>query len=322
MTKPLILGSSNAGTWRDCHEKYRLRYVEHLVPKKPDMKTTFGSAFHHAADMYYKTQDMQQSQEEFVKVARTADLPLSMDHETKENPRSIERGINLFEAWVAKYEKEPFKLMRKPDGTPFTELRFTLNIGEYNGIQIAVTGTIDKIVEAGNRIYVLDIKTTRRALSQFQNSMRPNHQLTGYFAGAREFLGEKVFSVGYDAIFISKRKPNTKKGGWFNYGVDFEKDFMRTFTTRSEKDVELWQKNMLDDAVDILRNMEDRPEAPWSMNAPTACWRYGRCDYLDVCNHNRDKIVIDSLYERKEWKPYADSRDDWTEEGDDESNGS
>ena len=201
MSKPLILGSSNAGTWRDCHEKYRLRYVEHLVPKKPDMKTTFGSAFHGAADTYYKTEDMEQSLEKFVDVARTADLPQSMDHETKENPRSIERGINLFEAWVAKYEKEPFKLMRKPDGTPFTELRFTLNIGEYNGIQIAVTGTIDKIVEAGNRIYVLDIKTTRRGLSQFQNSMRPNHQLTGYFAGAREFLGDKVFSVGYDAIF-------------------------------------------------------------------------------------------------------------------------
>src|SRR4030095_1924620 len=178
--------------------------------------------------------------------------------------------------------------------------------------------TIDKIVEAGSRIYIPDIKTTRRSLSQFQNSMRPNHALTGYFVGAKQVLGDKVFAVGYDAIFISSRMPNNKKGGWFVHGIDIEKDFMRSFSTRSQRDVDIWYKITIQDTRDLIRDMESDQEAPWSMNAPAACSRYGRCDYMDSCIHNQDPTVIDSFYQREEWRPYAQAREEWEV---DESNG-
>jgi PD-(D/E)XK nuclease superfamily len=313
---PIVVGASSLATYRDCHEKYRNRYVELLVPKKRDLKVTFGSAFHAGADTYYRTNDIDQAEEAFVKVAKEADLPLMMDDSAE--PRSVERGISLLRAWVERWQDEPFTLLRRKDGEPMTELRFTVELFEYKGFPVVYSGVIDKIVEAGGRIYIPDIKTTRRGLSQFQNSMRPNHQLTGYYYGAKHVLPEgKVFAVGYDAVFISERKPNPKKARtedkWWAYGIDIKKDFMRTFTTRSDRDLEIWKRLIINDTWDIIRDIES-DEPVWSMNAPAACTRYGRCEYTDLCVHNQDPIVRDSLYERKEWQPYAESREDYSEE--------
>lgn len=308
LDRPLILGSTSLGTYRDCHEKYRLHYEEMLVPKELEPKKTFGSAFHAAADVYYQTGDVEKAELAFIKVAKKADLPLTID---SKEPRSIERGLTLLHAWIFKWKDEPFRIMRRPDGSPLTEIRFTIPLFEHNGYPVVYSGMIDKIVEARDRVYVLDIKTTTRSLSQFQNSMKPNHQLTGYFVGAQDVLPEgKVFSVGYDAVFISKRQPNPRGDVWLKQGVDIKDDFMRTFTTRSDNDVRLWRKQVVDDAWDVIHDIENT-KVPWSMNAPTACWRWGRCEYMDSCLHNQDPIVIASKYQKQDWKPYADSRGDW-----------
>jgi hypothetical protein len=308
LNRPLVVGASSLATYRDCHEKYRNRYVELLIPKKPESKRSFGTAFHAAVDTYYRTEDVDKAETAFVAIAKEADLPLTMD---SDEPRSMERGLALFNAWLTRWKNEPFRLLRRPDGTPFTEIRGTIPLFEHNGFPVVYSFTIDKIVEAGGRIYIPDVKTTRRSLSQFQNSMRPNHQLTGYFAGAKQVLGDKVFAVGYDAIFISTRQPNPKKGGWWAHGIDIDKDFMRSFSTRSQRDIDIWYDMTIRDTQDLIRDIEAEREAPWSMNAPAACSRYGRCDYMDSCIHNQDPIVISSLFQKEDWKPYADSRLEW-----------
>lgn len=321
MTAPaaLVWSGSTLETFRDCEEKYRFRYEEHLIPKKilgREVKRSFGTAFHAAVETYHKSDgDIDQAELAFIKVAREADLPLTID-ETDE-PRTVERGLALFHAYLDRWKNEPFRLLRDKDGKPYVEIRFSLHLFDYKGIPVLYAGIIDKIVEAGARIYVPDLKTTRRGLSQFQNSMRPNHKLTGYYVGAKSILGDKVFAIGHDAVFISKRKPNPKKGGWMAHGVDIEKDFMRTYTTRSQTDVDIWLRATIRTILDIIKRREEE-EGPWDQNAPLACWRYGRCDYLDACLHNRDPIVMDSFYEKSEWHTIAEARADAEEEPSDE----
>jgi hypothetical protein len=312
ITGPVVVGASRLSTFRDCHEKDRLRYVELLVPKQKETKRSFGTAFHAAVETYYNTESIEESERAFVKIAKESDMPVNMD---EDDARTQERGIALFHAWLEKWQHEPFKLVRGPDGKPYTEKRFSIHLFDYRGHPVLYSGTIDYITEAGGRIYIPDVKTTRRSLSSFQKSMRPNHALTGYYVGAKTILGDRVFAVGYDAIFISERKPNPKKGGWWAFGIDIEKDFMRSFTTRSQTDVDVWYDLVCEDTMDLIRCMESGRE-PWSMNAPTACWRYGRCEYLDICFHNRDKIVIESGYTRSEWHTITDTKTE-TEEPED-----
>jgi hypothetical protein len=313
---PLVVDNSRLSTFRLCHEKSRLRSELNLVPKKdqfkPETKRSFGTAFHAALDTWYRTESIDQAESAFFAIAREAGLPISTE-DNPDEPRTIERGIALFHAYLKRWENEPFKLLRHKDGTPYTELRFSFHLFDYNDRPVYYTGKIDKVVEAGGRVYMPDIKTTRRSLSSFQNSIRPNHQLTGYYIGLKS-LGIDVAFVGYDAIFISTRMPNPKKGGWWTNGIDIEKDFLRVWSTRSETDVQRFMETTIATTKELIKHQEEGITEPWCLAAPDACWRFGKCEYIDVCTHNHDPHILETFFEKDVWHVTADTLKEATEE--------
>ena len=50
----LTIDASMLESFSDCHEMFRRRYVENIVPKKPAIHLEFGKAFHLGAEVFWR----------------------------------------------------------------------------------------------------------------------------------------------------------------------------------------------------------------------------------------------------------------------------
>lgn len=87
------------------------------------------------------------------------------------------------------------------------------------------------------------------------------------------------------------------------FGIDVEKDFGRRETRRSEVDIDEFVKD-LRYATTRWLSLRESSLHRWSRNAPTACYMYGGCQYLEVCSTNLNQNVIDSKFRVEPWAPW------------------
>src|SRR5262249_8096888 len=158
-------------------------------------------------------------------------LPMSMDADEK---RSVERGLYMLEAYQSRWRGEPFDLMwYEIDGVrkPYVEIQFSIFICEWRKRPIMYSGVIDRIMRSKMTVLVVNVetKTTSQVLSVFQQQVKPNHQVTGYYL-ASQSLNLDIKETIWDMTFVSSRKPDPKQGAWMVYGIDIEKDFGRAST--------------------------------------------------------------------------------------------
>lgn len=302
--QPIYIDYSIFSTLLTCEEKARLRYQEALTPLDEAPALGFGGAFHAGVDQWLRTRTLQDARAAFLMEVkrRGTILPISMEADEK---RSIERGIYLLEAYVEKYEGETYRVMRRPDdGKPYVEIGFAVHIMDWKGRPVHYTGKIDSLKESmvDGRPRIFECKTTARGLNWYLDQVRPNHQITGYYLGAKA-MGLDPAGAVWDCIFISDRKPDPRKGGWMTFGIDIEKDFGRRETRRSEVDIDEFLTD-LRYATTRWLTLQESKLPRWSRNAPGACYMYGGCSYLEVCSTNLNPNVIRSKFRKEPWAPW------------------
>lgn len=301
---PIYIDYSIMSTLMTCEEKARLAYVQHLRPHDEPPSLSFGSAFHAGVDSWHRTRNLQESRAGFLDEVkrRGTVLPLSMDADEK---RSIERGLYLLECYVEKYESETFEVLRRADdGKPYVEVGFAVHIMDWRGHPVLYVGKIDAIKRSlvDGRVRLFELKTTARGLQWYLDQVRPNHQITGYYLGAKA-LGLDPAGCVWDCVYISDRKPDPRKGGWMTFGIDIEKDFGRRETRRSEVDLNEFLTDIRYAATRFL-SLRESSLTRWSRNAPSACYMYGGCQYLEVCSTNLNENVIRSKFKTEVWAPW------------------
>jgi hypothetical protein len=275
----------------------------------------FGSAWHRGLERLYVTGSIDEAKKGFTNELkeRGSALPLSMDSDEK---RSVERGLYLLEAYNARWkEGEPFELLRTPEGKPYVEIQFSIYIAEWRGIPIMYSGVIDRIMKSKmtGKIADFETKTTSQGLAQFAKQVKPNHQITGYYL-ATTTMGLDVQETIWDMTFVSSRKPDPKKGGWLQYGIDFEADFGRVATRRSQQDVDDFLADLTQVAHEYCEyrwgySRRDSFASPhWPRSAPTACHHYGGCQFRDVCASRLNPDLIRSNFKVEVWEPWNRKR--------------
>lgn len=296
-------------TYQTCREKCRLSYVEGYRPVITAPPLDFGSAWHAGlAALYSNNMSIEAARGAFIHELqiRESALPLSMDSDEK---RSIERGLYMLEAYVERWRNEPYEVVRRPDtDEPYVEIGFAVYITSWRGIPVMLIGRIDRIMKSKvtGKIVNVESKTTSQGLDTFMKQLKPNHQVTGYHLAAKR-LGLDISGTLWDAVFVSSRQPNPKKGGWMTYGIDFEKDFGRVETRRSDTDIE----EFLSDLINIVneycewRYGAGAKSPRWPRNAPTACHMYGGCQFRDVCASNVNTDILHSNFRIEPWEPWA-----------------
>jgi hypothetical protein len=294
--EPIYLDYSTLWTYETCQEQARLSFREHLVTLETRPALDFGSAFHHGADTWFHTGDAKAAAEAFIGYCTQNRLaiPISMEADEK---RSVERGVYLLDAWIQRWKGESYRTIQ-------SEVYFNIYLMHWRDRPVFICGKIDRIVESltDHRIYNHEIKTTSMGLSAFVNHCKPNHQVTMYDWAGKSHAFDIAGTI-WDCIFISSRKPNPKGEGWTRYGIDFDKDFDRRVTVRSELDIIAFLADLRAIVHDYLTSCDSGLER-WRRNAPRACYMYGGCQFIPVCNSNANPQVIKSLYKVQPWEPW------------------
>lgn len=311
--KAIVVDFSTVSTFRGCHEKSRFGYVEHLQPLEERTPLSFGTAFHAGVAAFYRSilrvpraEAVRQAKLAFVHELRSMNtaMPISIDSDQK---RSVERGVALLDAYFDVWKGETYRNATRPDtGEPYVEIGFAVYFMEWRGIPVVYVGRIDRVMvsELDGMLYNFETKTTAQSLTQFTKQTRPNHQVTGYHWAAKEMLKREFRGTIWDCIFVSDRKPDLEhEDPWMEYGVDSKKDFARTTTYRTAVDIEEFLFDLEMTTTHYL-NLRAANLRRWERNAPSACFTYGACPYIEICGTNINENIVTTKFVVKEWKPW------------------
>jgi hypothetical protein len=323
--KIIYVDFTTLSTFKDCKEKSRLGSHIGWRLKQTKPALAFGHAFHAAVAAYYdalaggfhdeqgrwclfgaNTSPTRQAQAAFLRDLKIegSTLPVSLESDEK---RSIERGLALVEAYIHRWKDEPYENLLDVQGAPYTEVGFKFPLIEYNGYTVMYIGYVDKIMQnkATGRPVIFETKTTTQGLDIYIQQCKPNHQITGYFAGIKDMV-PGIMECIWDCAFVSKRKPDMSKAltdRFWMYGIDIEKDFKRQTTMRSSTDVAEFLKDAVDDATDYCKWKLSGRER-WPRSAPGACHKYDGCWFRPVCSVNGDQSYLETFFEIKPWEPH------------------
>ena len=296
------------GSLSICEERARLSRVKSLKPRVSGLALDFGSAIHAGvAALGNNNNDIEAAHLEFIKTLKKQNTLLPIDIMDQEK-HSVERGLNLISAYQERWRGDFYSTLRSLDGKPFTEVRFRIHLFDWDSVPVIFCGMIDRVAvsEISQRVINIETKTSGTALSQHALQVRPNHQITGYVVAIQELLGLDVSETIWDAIFKSNRQPNPKLGFWGSKGIDIQKDFLRTSTSRSERDVKEWWFDVKEAAVKFLK-LRDSSKERWTRTSnPMACHIYGGCAFQKVCATNLDEAVVKSDFIVSPWEPWIE----------------
>lgn len=314
-SQSIWLDYSTLSTFQTCQEKCRLAYEEGYRPLREPAPLSFGRAIHSGIEEFWRLADhplperIDQACQKFLWDAREhGNLPTSFEDDEK---RSLERGVALMEVYCQRYANDPYENVPSPDPSkPYIEVGFAIHLMDFIDLSgvlhpVMYVGRIDRVMRSRvtGKFAIFEVKTTSRGLYMFQDSVKPNHQITGYFFGCKTLLAEdaQIEGVYVDAIFVSSRQPSKK----LPTGVDLDADFGRFFTQRSQSDVQDWLKDMQITAQRLLEyRLSYQGEVNWPRNAPTACSMYGGCTYRELCSLRNDKAYRERMFKVEKWEPW------------------
>lgn len=323
--------STCISTFKTCPRLYQYLYVDGWASKDESLHLRFGSEFHLAQQDYSHARVAGETHSDAMREAvayaiqRTEDW--KVDEESKAGRyKNRESLIRTIVSYFDHYANDQAKVFILKDGGPATELSFRFELdwgpaqrdcpvcggsgfssqgigygdvcGECGGQKkeaptpYLLCGHLDKVVDFGGNLFVMDYKTTKSTLSDYYfNQFEPNNQMTLYTLASRIVLEAPVKGVIVDGIQMLLTPP---------YNA-----FERRFTYRTPDQLDEW----LYDLEYWLNLAESFAEAGyWPMN-DLACDKYGGCDFREVCSKSpqarpgylRKSFV--QLPEEERWNP-------------------
>lgn len=262
-------------TYLTCPRKYNFRFNRGLVGKSAMMAADFGSAIHKGLDEWYKTGVVDLAVQVFRKEFKE-DLE-------RDNKRTHKLGEWMLRNYAEKYQDQPFKVLA-------TEQEFTVELPNGNKL----IGRIDKIIEWGGVVWVMDHKTTSMLGPTFMNMHTPNLQFSGYVYAAQQLGYTKCVGVLVDALLVAKGLLESSTRAKLT-------PLLRDFAYRGEADMAEYLQVVEKLQSDItLSEINDKWQPNWE-----SCSDYGECAYRRVCKEPvelRERIIA-SDYRVDHWDP-------------------
>jgi hypothetical protein len=287
MTSPIIIDNFMVSQIKACPRKYFWRVEKGLVNMiRPSFAPTFGIAVHKAMEAFYLGGTSLEATRAFLE----SYIPFWKRFGNPEVSRTPELGVEIVDGFCTQFENDPYKTV---EGC--VEIGFMTELTP----DVLYCGRIDRMVEIGGDVYVLDWKTSSMPWLFCE---RPNDQGTGYVWGAGEIKGVKIEGVIFDVIHTRATSLKAQKEGTPKWLTD------RRISGRSAWEVEEWKETTLHYAG-MIKGCQ--ASGVWVKNGE-ACVNYNQiCEYAQLCNSQgvmQDRIM-ENEYEVSKWEPFEGAMD-------------
>lgn len=280
-----------------CPAKYELRR-QGWTSRHRSAALGFGAAIHEGLAEWYRSGNLAQA---------TAQIKAKWpDNTPVDDYRSLNKCLEVMEAYARKYSAEPFSVVGAAEGNAAIEIPFTLYTGKHldclcghswvEGLTqcpsckidfepIEYGGIFDGLIEFGTQVYILEHKTTSQLGAYYFNQFKPNNQVTGYVWAGGLLSGKRVGGAMINAIGVYKASA-TK--------------FERHLTTRSQGEIDFWLENVRAEC-NIIKHYERTGFFPQRTGA---CTLYGACEYrnVHVLPSAKEQLrLLEQDFIREEW---------------------
>jgi hypothetical protein len=286
-TLQLAWDSTSIGWLKTCPRKYQYKMLENWTKRGMAIPLEFGILYHSALEAYDKGKATGLSHDEATEACVLAALIKGKDFigDSKRNKETLIRAVVWY---LEAFKDDPAKTIILANGQPAVELSFRMEISLPNpdGEPYILCGHLDRLVEMGDSVYVVDHKTTSGTISShYYNQYSPNNQMSLYTLGSRVVLSKPATGVIINACQLA---------------VGFAR-FHRGIVTRTQAQTEEWMKDL---ECWIKKAETFARENYWPMN-DTACMLYGGCEFQGVCSNDPSmrKTLLQSDFEKKTWNP-------------------
>lgn len=301
------IDNSSLDLFSFCPRKFALRTAFALRSQQDSPYTSFGSAFHAGLKSYYAGNNEHDCLKAFVERALADKSTLeitkveALDSKIEKSEYSIEFGVELFLQYMNVYplEKEIFRPMVS-EGVPYLEIGFSIDTNE--GVVIGVMDQVAELTDGVGGIAIIEHKTTSKVLDDkyFQN-YNPNNQISMYLIACRELIGVEAKCCIINAIRVKDYKRAKEKS------EQDQRLFSRRITSRTRESLDDRIKQM-ESILRIIRSLfETNDLSSFPMNAPSACYRYGMCEYLPICTARSESVArhfMENSFIQEKWVPY------------------
>lgn len=281
--EPLILDSSAYLDFKICPRLFFYKIVLGYRPKNSSLHLDWGTAYHkfrEVLDLEYKEarKGLQGSNNEFCvsapfapayKAAMQIWLKLQPKDPNPEEYFGFMTRSRLHETLMYAYKHWVREKQLARTEVLATEQLFNIIVkGE-----VRRSGKCDQLILRDGEFWVRDFKTTTKDVEQFQRTLEPNDQFTGYTIAGGELSGEKVKGVVVEVLF-NKKKHKTDRGKSEVGPLIYE------FTTqRTEEQLAQWkvEQVIVEQQIDICRQNDVWPQYDNSLTNCKFCAYHRPC---------------------------------------------
>lgn len=198
--------------------------------------------------------------------------------------------------YLEQFKDDPCITIILANGKPAVELSFKLDapFTQPNGDPYIFCGHLDRVVEYGDAVYVLDRKTTGATISvNFFEGFSPDNQVSLYIMAGQIIYGDKIRGMIIDGIQAA---------------IDFTK-FHRGFVNRTPQQIEEW---LIDQQFWIKQAEQYALQGYWPMN-DKSCSHYASskipgqfgCPFRTVCTRDSGirNNILRTEFIPKTWDP-------------------
>lgn len=268
--------NSQLQTFKDCPERYRLKYVEQLRKRdsaQEEHDREYGSAIHKGLEVIYSGGSLKEAQDAFARL-----YPLQLNEEDK--AKTLENGLLLLEQYVDHYRAEDtqFEILQNEKKDEF-ELA--------PGVPFIVK--VDLVVKKQGCIYALDHKTTKKGFGwDYWGQFDPNPQVTAQTAYVQARFGE------CSGVIINALSFGYRKNKYMGEPAGFHCSFQRQLFNRNREQIEAWRI----DTIEWIKQVEHYklaypPSSVWAKNEGQCCF----CSYKEICISCNDEQIKEQLFE-------------------------
>jgi hypothetical protein len=265
--------------------------IRGVKPAMENVHLLFGGIYASALENFYKWRAEGDSIDDaMIKTVRLA-LEQSWDFENGHPKAFIHNAktrVNLIRTIVWYIEQfgdeteDGMQTHHLSSGKPAVELSFALELSD----DVIYCGHLDRVVDYGGHLYVMDQKTTGTTPgSYFFDQFSPSNQMSGYSWAGQIVLKSPIKGVIIDAAQIA---------------VNFT-EFARGITTRTEDQILEWQESAKY-TISLAQSATKLNKFP--MNA-ASCGNYGGCPFRTVCSRTpylREQFLKADFVEHN-WDP-------------------
>ena len=308
--------STTLGALKTCPRLYKYIYLDGWSSAEESVHLRFGTEYHSALQDYDKERAIGATHDDALHdvvrelLIRTADYHPDPDSKAgKYKSRNVLVRAVIW--YLDEHRDDPAKTYIMQDGKAAVELsfRFELDWGPSSELSMGAEGEtglrqpyllcghLDRVVEFGGSLFVMDHKTATTTLSGYYfDQWSPQNQMTLYTVASQVVIDSPVKGVIINACQLML---DYDKSG------DYGARFVRGFTYRTPDQLREWLGD-LRYWLDLAEKYAT--EDHWPMN-DQSCSMYGGCRFRDVCSKSPQvreqflKTDFTKLPPDKVWNP-------------------